>query len=146
MFRGNRCEVRGARFEDRDLGGQYRKQETAGTTTVTKFGRHQVSSHQVSPLHHAKTGSARSEKKQDVSVPSGRAIVVLPASPFQDGPAGPFFFFCITLDRGPGRPLGLKLRDTKAYAPQVRARLGLTGPACPSMRGPPPPNPQPLVA
>ena len=41
------------------------------------------------------------------------------------GSTGNFFFF--TLVAGPSRSLSLKLSDTTAYEPQIRARLGTTG-------------------
>ena len=34
------------------------------------------------------------------------------------------FFFFITLDAGPGRPLSLELSDTKVHEPFIRARTG----------------------
>jgi len=37
----------------------------------------------------------------------------------------PLFFF-FTLVTGPRRSLSLKLRDTRVYEPQIRARLGTT--------------------
>ena len=37
------------------------------------------------------------------------------------------YFFCFfTLVTGPRRSLSLKLRDTRVYEPQIRARLGIT--------------------
>jgi len=41
-----------------------------------------------------------------------------------------FFFFFFTLVTGPRRSVSLKLRDTRVYAPQIRARLGTTAHFC----------------
>ena len=41
-----------------------------------------------------------------------------------------FFFF--TLVTGPRRSVSLKLRDTRVYEPQIRARLGITAHFCES--------------
>jgi len=43
-------------------------------------------------------------------------------------PLHPFVFF--TLVTGPRRSLSLKLRDTRVYEPQIRARLGTTAHSC----------------
>ena len=40
------------------------------------------------------------------------------------------FFFFFTLVAGPRRSLSLKLSDTRAHAPQIRARLGNTAHLC----------------